>query len=302
MDTAIGIDAGCTNVKVVAVDARGAILADVQIPSHNDGSHSASVKAALTQLLDKLDHRPTTLGIAAPGLPSPDARRIVSLPGRDTDVEGLDWTTFLAWPTPVPVLNDAQAALVAEAWCGAAAGCDNVVLLTLGTGVGGAMIVDGRLLRGHLGRAGHLGHISQDIHGPLGILNIPGPLEDQLGESTVKRRTHDRFTSNRDLLEAAQAGDSEAQQHWQHMIRSLAVGIASLINVADPQVVVIGGGVAASGDALFGPVRQLLSQFEWRPTGGDGVPIVPAALGRFAGAIGAARFAVQWNREAARHG
>lgn len=291
MHAAIGIDAGCTNIKAVAVEPTGQVVADVERSTRAGMSHSASVKEALAQLRDRLDDRPTPLGLAAPGVASLDARSIAFLPGRQTDLEGLVWTTELEWPTPVPVLNDAHAALMGEAWCGAAAGCSNVTLLTLGTGVGGAMMIEGRLVRGQHGRAGHLGHISINLDGAPGILKTPGPLENYLGECTVSQRTAGRYASNRAVLEAAQRGDAEARHDWQDMIRALAVGIASLVQVADPEMIVIGGGVAQAGDALFEPLRHEMERVEWRPDG-QGVKIVPAALGRFAGAIGAARQAM----------
>jgi len=299
MTAAIGIDAGCTNTKAVAIDGSGRVLTEVEVPRAGY-SHAGSAKAALTRLCAAWNEPSPPLGVASPGPAAPDQRSIAWLPGRDSDVPGLDWTTFLAWPAVVPVLNDAHAALVGEAWCGAAAGCDDAVLLTLGTGVGGAIMVGGKLLRGHRGAAGHLGHISLDLDGAPGILHTPGAFENFLGESTVTQRTAGRFTSNRALLDAAQRGDADATVHWQRMVRALATGIVSIINALDPQMVVIGGGVAQAGDALFAPLRDELQRIEWRPAG-EGVPVVPARLGKWAGAIGAARYAMQWRTEAA-HG
>ncbi len=209
--------------------------------------------------------------------------------GRLAEVEGLDWTVFLARWKCVPVLNDAQAALLGEVWHGAAAGRRNVMMLTLGTGVGGAAMVDGRLLKGHLGRAGHLGHICMDIDGPPDIVNTPGSLEEAVGNCTIEQRTGGRFSSTLDLADAHRGGDAEATRVWSRMIRALACGIASLVNVLNPEVVVIGGGISLAGDVLFEPLEKELTKVEWRPHG-QRVKIVPAKLGEYAGAYGAA-----WN-------
>ena len=214
------------------------------------------------------------------------------MPGRLQGLEGLDWTTFLKSPQPVPVLNDAHAALLGEAWLGAARGFQNVIMLTLGTGVGGAVIVDGRLLRGHIGRAGHLGHVSLDIDGATDVCGTPGSLEVMIGNCTIGERTHGMFQTTHDLVTAHVAGDPEASYFWLRSVRALACAISSFVNVLDPEAVIIGGGIARAGDALFDPLRECVAEIEWR-SAGYAVKILPAALGEFAGACGAARNAMQ---------
>jgi glucokinase len=162
-----------------------------------------------------------------------------------------------------------------------------VILLTLGTGGGGAAMVDGRVLRGHLGRAGHLGHVSLDPYGPLDIVGTPGSLEDAIGEHNVAKRAGGRFQSTRELVKAVEQGSSEAADIWLKSVRALAAALTGFINVLDPQLVVIGGGIADADHSLFDPLNKFLNQFEWRP-GGARVRIVKAALGKHAGAIGAA--------------
>src|SRR5204863_9314343 len=125
------------------------------------------------------------VGVAAPGLPSRDGGSITYMPDRLPGLEGLNWQEWLGLDAPVPVFNDAQAALLGEVWIGSAKGATNVVLLTLGTGVGGAAMVDGRVLRGNLGRAGHLGHVSLNPEGALDIVNTPGSLEDSIGDHNL---------------------------------------------------------------------------------------------------------------------
>ncbi len=188
----------------------------------------------------------------------------------------------------VPVLNDAHAAIIGEAWLGAARDRRHVVLLTLGTGVGGAVISDGRLLRGAIGRAGHIGHMSLDPEGAVSITGMPGAIETMIGDCTVASRSNGRFSDTAALVAAHHAGDADATRIWLRSVRALACAIGSCINLFDPEIVVVGGGIAQAGGALFDPLRNELDRIEWRPMG-TAVPVVPAQLGEWAGAIGAAR-------------
>jgi glucokinase len=153
-------------------------------------------------------------------------------------------------------------------------------------------MVDGHALRGHIGRAGHFGHLSLDPAGPLDIVGTPGSLEDQIGDCTLPWRSGNRFRSTRDLVKAVQAGDRQAGEIWKKSVRALAAGIASLVNALDPEVVILGGGIIQAGPVLFRPLASFLDQFEWRP-GGARVRIVRAKLGDRAGAFGAAWRAMQ---------
>ena len=164
-------------------------------------------------------------------------------------------------------------------------------MLTLGTGVGGAALVEGRLLDGHLGRAGHLGHLTVDATGRRDIVNTPGSLEDAIGDCTVAERSGGRFETTAALVAAVEAGDEAAREVWLLSVQRLAAAIASLINVLDPQCVLLGGGIATHAwNALISPLQHWLDAYEWRPDGTP-TPVVAAALGDQAGAIGAARHA-----------
>src|SRR5262249_27301054 len=149
--------------RALAFTRDGASIAEETSPTSDDGTASW-LHRARTIVRKVLDRCPlvSAVGVAAPGLAARDGESIAFMPGRLRGMEGLGWQEWLGLDTPVPVFNDAQAALLGEVWLGAAKGAKNVVLLTLGTGVGGAAMVDGRVLRGHLSRAGHLGHVSLD--------------------------------------------------------------------------------------------------------------------------------------------
>ena len=289
---AIGIDLGGSNVKTLAVDEKGKVLEKVSYSTHDDGKTrrwSESVYAALADLEKKMGAAAAFTGLAAPGLASPDRRSIGHMPpGRLNGLQGLDWTTFLKRDHLVPVLNDAHASLLGEVWIGAAAGCKNAILLTLGTGVGGAILCEGRLLHGPLGRAGHLGHVCLHVEGEPDITGMPGSLEWAMGNATVAKRSNGKFHSARELVEAHRDGNKEATRLWLKSVRYLACGIASFVNILDCEVVILGGGIAQAGEALFDPLQKELDAIEWRPDGHQ-VRLVQAALGDFAGAIGAAR-------------
>lgn len=233
----------------------------------------------------------SSIGVACPGLVDRRDDVVYWMKGRLDVLEGLDWTSALGRDRRVRVINDAQAALAGECAMGAACGCRDVVMLTIGTGVGGAIMADGRVLTGSIGRAGHLGHITVQATGAKDIVNTPGSLEDAIGNCTIVQRTSGRFTSTADLVAAHLAGDGDATRVWLASVRHLAAGIVSIVNAIDPARVILGGGIAThAGEALLAPLREWMSAYEWRPLG-SGVEIVLAALGDQAGAIGAAAYA-----------
>ncbi len=296
MSYALGIDLGGSSIKTVAVTAGGKTLAQKNV-GFEPGAKldwAEKIHSLAGQFQRERGAAPEAIGVAAPGLAAPDGRSIAVMPERLQGLEGLDWTKFLGTAKPVPVLNDAHAALLGEAWLGAARGFQNVILLTLGTGVGGAAMVDGRLLRGHLGRAGHLGHVCLDPDGPPDCAGTPGSLEVAIGNCTLSARSGGRFQTTHDLVAASQAGDAGARAIWLRSVRALACAIASFVNVLDPETVILGGGIARSGAALFEPLEQFVREVEWQP-GGRRVKILPAELGGFAGACGAARHALDWS-------
>jgi glucokinase len=287
----LGIDLGGTHVKGLVVDEWGRVYAEDTRPTEDGaaGVWRDNVRRVVAGLQGRF---PTiaVAGLCAPGLASRDEKMIVSMPGRLQGLEGLDWSSELRLPTVV--LNDAHAALLGEVWLGAARGGTNVLMVTLGTGVGGAAMVDGRLLRGHLGRAGHVGHLSLDPAGEPDIVRTPGSLEDAMGDGTVGRRRGGRFATTRALVAAVITGDEAARAVWERSTGALGAALPGLINVLDPLMIVLGGGIAAAGEVLFTPLTAALDRMEWR-IGATGVALVPAKLGAQAGAFGAVYRALQ---------
>jgi glucokinase len=289
MSYTLGIDLGATRIKMLAVSELGEIIREDMLNTSDDGSaHWAqSLRDAAYRWRDELQDTPRNIGLCAPGLASRNARCIAWMPGRMQRLEGLDWTTFLGLGPDVRVLNDGHAALLGEVWRGAAKGAKPAVMLTLGTGVGGAILCHGRLLRGTIGRAGHIGHVSLDPDGANDITGTPGSLEDAIGNCTLAQRSGGRFTDTAALLDAVVHGDKEARMLWDRSLLALGAALVSIINAVDPEVIILGGGITDAGDRLFSPIESYLDQHEWRP-GGHRVRIVHAALGGMAGALGAA--------------
>ncbi|MHB1155383.1 MAG: ROK family protein [Phycisphaerales bacterium] len=295
MTHALGIDIGGTHIKAVRLSRTGDILEQTRLDT---GDEQNAWRAATRQWVDACQqhHGPAdTIGVSCPGIARPDGSGISWMIGRMEGVVNFDFQKHFNRADPVPVLNDALAALLGEVRQGAARGASDVVLLTLGTGVGGAIYSDGKLLKGHTGRAGHLGHITVNAAGPADICNTPGSIEHYFGNYSLAQRSAGRFDSTQSLVDAYRAGDPSARELWPASVERLAAAIASIINAIDPQRIILGGGIAQCGDALFLPLRQALDRMEWRPTG-SAVDIVPAALGEWAGAIGAAHNALQGGR------
>ncbi len=229
----------------------------------------------------------TTVGIGVPGLYDPLAgttRFLVNVPG-DWDGRPVAAPVSHALGLPVALINDARAFGLAELRLGAARGATSMAGLTLGTGVGGVVAVDGRVHHGHDGTAGEVGHQTLDPDGPTCNCGNRGCLEafaraDRLAEACGAPTAEA-------ALEAARRGDPAALAGLASGGRWLGIGIANLIVVIAPDKVVIGGGVAAAGELLLGPVREELAR-RVHVTSLRQVELVTAELGTWAGAIGAA--------------
>jgi glucokinase len=290
-EAAIGIDLGGTRIKAVAISAEGKVLQENYQPT-NDGDDAVwknAVAAAVNELQAVLQVEKINIGLSAPGLPDSTNTCIACMPGRMQGLEHFNWSHFLNQPTFV--LNDAVAAMMGEAKFGAAKNKKNVVMLTLGTGVGGAILIDGKPYQGAMNKAGHIGHIVINDEGDCDVTGMPGSLEECIGNCTIEKRSKGKFSSTHELLNAYKNGDAFAKEVWMKSVRQLGAGLASIANILSPEVIVLGGGIAQAGDDLFVPLNGFMKQFEWQPLGHT-TKIVKAEYGDMAGAIGAACFAM----------
>jgi glucokinase len=215
---------------------------------------------------------------------------------------------------PVYLDNDANLAALAEQRVGAGRGASNVVLITLGTGIGSGIVLDGRLFRGSTGAGAEIGHMTIDQNGPPCQGTCPGRgcLEVMASGTAIGREGTDAgrrapssalgravaqrgAVSGEEVKDLALAGDEAACSVMAAVGRSLGAGLASVVNIFEPDVIVIGGGAAAAGDLLLDPAREVVAQRALRPSR-DTVRIVPAALGEEAGMVGAGLFALAEGR------
>lgn len=293
MDYAIGIDLGGTRIKSVLMDSNGNILQQKMVETNDNGNNDgAAWKNAILDIVNelKLNFPEVSIGISAPGLPDEHNHFIAFMPGRMQGIENFNWSTFLQ--QEVYVLNDGVAALMAEAKFGAAIGIRHAVMLTLGTGVGGAILIDGKPYQGAFGKAGHIGHMVIDQSGDPDVTGMPGSLEECIGDCTIQKRSKGIYTSTKSLLEAIATGNEFAKEIWQLSVKQLALGLASVTNILSPEMIVLGGGITNADHLLFVPLNEYMQQFEWR-AGGNKTIISKAIFGEKAGTVGAASFALQ---------
>ncbi|HSS03942.1 MAG TPA: ROK family protein [Solirubrobacterales bacterium] len=234
------------------------------------------------------------LAVAAVNLP------IENLPIRDLVVERTGLPTF--------VDNDANVAALAEHLFGAARGADNAVMLTIGTGIGGGLILGGEIYRGSTGAGAELGHVAIQLDGPACQGNCPGhgcvetlasgtalgregraAAESEPESALGKLLVEDQLVDGKAVTVAAQAGDETAIGVFDLVGSRLGVALASFANIFEPEVIVVGGGVMAAGDLLLDPARRELEARALRPM--NRTPVVAAQLGEDAGMIGAAAMA-----------
>jgi glucokinase len=258
------------------VDELGAILASrtVETPPDLEG-FVPSLHGAIRWLLEATS-LPAGVGVGCKGIINPDSTLVEALHGSLHYLEGLRLSDLVGLPIEVPVFadNDARVALAGEMVWGAAKGCENVVMLTLGAGVGGAVISNGQLLRGHTGMAGNLGHLTVDPDGAPCSCGNRGCLETIFsaraieGEvwSAVHRgcpsaltrlfREQPQLATCRTIFQAASEGDDLAQSIVGKAIHVLAAGIAGLLHIFDPEVIILGGQVVDAGADLLSPLTE----------------------------------------------
>ena len=304
----LGLDLGATNLKwtVIEHDPRpGAAepwrtLDRGQVATRSAGGPDAIVPQLGEVGRAAMERWPgiETAGVGIPGLYDPRRGTTVFLVNLRGPWDGYPVVAPVsaALGVPVALINDARAFGVAELRLGAARGASSMVGLTLGTGVGGVIAVDGKVHQGHDGTAGEIGHQTIDPDGPECNCGNRGCLEafaraDRLAEACGTATAEE-------AVERARSGDAAAIEGLRRVGRYLGIGIANMIVVLSPDRVVVGGGIAAAGDLLFASAREEIRR-RVRTTAVEEVEIVTAELGTWAGAIGAAIHGAEAARAAA---
>ena len=305
----IGIDVGGTDVKIALVDNKGKIIYSNSIPTRAEMGYEYTInnmKEAITELIKETKSDPKNIESIGFGFPGQIdyqkgiVRLAPNIPGWvNVPIAEIMEKEF---GIPTRVDNDVRCAALGELNYGAGQGCDNLICITVGTGIGSGLVINGKLVRGASNAAGEIGHIKLDMNGgPLcgcgdrGCLEAfaSGPSIVALAEEYIKggKSTKYRELANPDITpyivsEAAKQGDPVAKRIFTIVGEYIGIGLASVVNLLNPEKIIIGGGVAAAGDLLLTPIKESLIK-RAMPIAGSAVEIVPAQLGNSAGVIGA---------------
>ncbi|GGD69389.1 ROK family protein [Microbacterium murale] len=252
------IDFGGTEIKLAVIDD-GALVASENLPVRGDASDLASAVTAARELSARVTGTPTAVGIAVPGVVSPASGRMLHANDKYDFLRDLDLRVWAddEFGLPAVVENDARAALIGETSTGSASGERDAVLVTLGTGIGTAAMIDGVPLRGITGHAGILGgHVTVDINGPVCPCGNVG-CGETLASAWALRERSDRL-SVKELFES----DDHAEIR-DSFLRVWGASVVTLIHMYDPSVVILSGGILRAGDAVSAPVEAYVREHLW---------------------------------------
>jgi glucokinase len=284
----IGIDLGGTKIAGVLVTPSGKVLMDVNIPTEaKKGKKQVikNIKKAIYMLKHSKKVKINAIGIGAPG-PILYEKGIVieapNLPGwRKVHLKEIFERQY---KVPVYVDNDANCAALAEAWFGAGKNVKHFLYMTVSTGIGGGIVINKKIYRGANGSAGEFGHMVIDSKGPKCGCGHIGHLEALASGTAIRKRTGMRALA---IELAARQGDKKAQKIIKETADYLAIGIANLVNIFNPEMVIIGGGISNMRELLFRPIRKEFKKYALTLPARS-VKIVRAKLGTEAGVLGAA--------------
>jgi glucokinase len=291
MQSVLGIDLGGTAIKLGRFAEDGLCLQALTVPTPQPATPDA-VLATIAEAIHHIDpdQQAGAIGLGTPG-PADAAGRIarvaINLVGWQ-DVPVADWLEAKTGRSTI-VANDANCAGLGEAWLGAGQSFRDLILLTLGTGVGGAIILNGELFVGHQGTAGELGLITLNPDGYDCNSGNRGSLEQYASVQAIRRRTG---FEPKELGDRARSGDAAALEFWHSYGCDLGAGLASLVYILTPEAIVLGGGVSASFE-FFQPAIQAELARRVLPSSRPGLQLLKAKLGNQSGMVGAARLAWQ---------
>ena len=288
IEEVIGIDLGGTAIKLGRFDRQGTCSQSLTIPTPQPPDPEAVLVAMIGAIAQLDTQTVVAIGVGVPGPADATGRMAIQAInlGGWINIPLADWLEAKTGK-PTVIGNDANCAGLGEHWLGAGQPFKNLVMLTLGTGVGGAIILDGNLFVGRAGTAGELGLITLNPDGAECNSGNHGSLEQHVSVRAIRRRSG---LEAEELGRRAEQGDEEAIAFWQGYGRDLGIGIASLIYVLTPEAVIIGGGVCQSYEFFF---PAAWAEIERRVVGYSrlNVRLLRAELGNQAGMVGAAKLA-----------
>jgi glucokinase len=298
---AMGVDIGGTGIKAAFVGLSGELIDSVHAPS----PRTVSALRDFVRLVVKRAKSPVRgIGIGCKGIIDTNSTRVKSSPGDLHFLEGQFLSEVIdAGDVPVCAENDARAALIGEVLWGAARGRRNVVMLTLGTGVGGAVLVEGIILHGASGAAGHLGHTTVDPHGGLCICGNYGCLETRFSSRAIEsdywahmhraapaklsKSSTGEVPTPEAIFRAAAEGDECARYVVDRALEYLGAALVSFLHTFDPEIFILGGNIAAAGPQLIAPIQDTIAR-RTKTLLGREVPIAFPKLVGYGGVAGAA--------------
>jgi len=294
-DLTVGVDIGGSKIAAAVVDADGLVRARADRTTPARTTAPVVVEETIADAVAELcaGHAVVAVGIGAAGFVDASGTRVMFAPHLSWRDEPLGERLQHRLGLPVVVDNDANAALWAEHRFGAARGADDVVLITLGTGIGGSILVAGHRYRGHGGMAGEFGHTRVVPDGRPCECGRTGCWEQYCSGKALARfaREAGRDLAGPEITAAARAGDIVGQGAFAEIGRWLGVGLANIVAGLDPELIVVGGGVSAAGDLLLAPARRALAETLVAAEHREVPALRIAALGADAGMIGAADLA-----------
>ncbi|TBR16262.1 ROK family protein [bacterium] len=297
MSYSVGIDLGGTNLKISLVDNRYKIKDKKILNTQNFVRKEELISAVVNSVnsliqLNKL--RKSDISGVGLGLPGPidNKKGIVHFFPNISGWKNVKLVKILAAKLKLPVFidNDANMMTLAEYRLGAARGARNAVCLTLGTGVGGGIIIEGRIFRGSINAGGEIGHMPVNEKGPKCNCGGQGCLETYIGNKVILEKARKIFGKNITLEETsrlAAKGERRAKKLWQDVGKCLGVTLSAIVNLINPDRIIIGGGVAKAGSVLFDSVKNTIKE-RAMPVQAAHVKIFKAILGNDAGMVGAA--------------
>jgi glucokinase len=270
----LGVDVGGTAIKAGIVGTGGELVSSFHGPSPRT---TGELHDFVHSILGSSKHSLRGIGVGCKGIINPESTLVECLPGDLHFLEGQYLSEVIAQPQDLPVCadNDARTALIAEVLWGAARGARNVVMLTLGTGVGGAVLLNGTILRGTAGVAGHLGHVTVDARGELCICGNYGCLETVFSsraiESAYWAHLHravpttlcadaGRLPDTEAIFRAAAAGDECARYVVNRAQEYLTAALVGFLHTFDPEILILGGNIAAAGPSLLDPIKDNIAR------------------------------------------